>query len=74
MVFDRGAAFGYHNALDYQIVVNWVIAEHKSQGLFQMDAGKHDQEQFWLLDAGSKDEGSRVDDLRHELKPEKETR
>src|SRR5262249_33720708 len=34
-VFDRAAAFGYHDALNYQIVVNWVIAEHKSQGLFQ---------------------------------------
>jgi hypothetical protein len=48
--FDRTARFGYHDALDYQIVVNWVIAEYKSQGLFQKDSGKHDLEQFWTLE------------------------
>jgi LmbE family N-acetylglucosaminyl deacetylase len=47
--FDRASAFGYHDSLDYQIVVNWVIAEYKSQGLFQKDCGKHDLEQFWTL-------------------------
>ena len=50
LVFDRTAAFGYRNALNYQIVVNWVIAEHKSQGLFQIEYGKADSEQFWLFD------------------------
>jgi hypothetical protein len=49
LVFDRGTSFGYHDSLDYQIVVNWVIAEYKSQGLFQKDCGKHDLEQFWTL-------------------------
>jgi N-acetylglucosamine malate deacetylase 2 len=33
--FDRDARFGYRESLSYQIVVDWVIAEHKSQGLFQ---------------------------------------
>jgi hypothetical protein len=28
--------------------VSWVIAEHKSQGLFQNDYRKHELEQFWL--------------------------
>ena len=49
--FDRSTSFGYQNALSYQIVVNWMIAEHKSQGLFQNDAGKHDSEHFWLFAA-----------------------
>jgi len=53
-VFDRTGAFGYHDALNYQIVVNWVIAEHKSQGLFQMDCGRHDVEEFWILENGGK--------------------
>ena len=35
ITFHRDSSFGYRNALNYQIVVNWVIAEHKSQGLFQ---------------------------------------
>lgn len=46
---DRSAAFGYRDSLNYHIVVNWVIAEYKSQGLFQKDSGKHDLEQFWTL-------------------------
>ena len=46
-VFDRTARFGYRDALSYQIVVNWVIAEHKSQGLFQTAYGKHELEEFW---------------------------
>jgi LmbE family N-acetylglucosaminyl deacetylase len=49
LVFDRTASFGYDDALNYQIVVNWVIAEHKSQGLFQRDCGRHDLEEFWVL-------------------------
>ena len=49
LAFDRTTPFGYRNALNYQIVVNWVIAEHKSQGLFQMDAGRQELEQFWLF-------------------------
>src|SRR6185436_9132999 len=35
------------NSLNYQIIANWVIAAHKSQGLFQMDACRHDIERFW---------------------------
>jgi LmbE family N-acetylglucosaminyl deacetylase len=49
LVFDRTASFGYQDALNYQIVVNWVIAEHKSQGLFQRDCGRHELEEFWVL-------------------------
>jgi len=52
--FDRTASFGYHGTLDYQIVVNWLIAEYKSQGLFQKDCGKHDVEQFWELSRSSR--------------------
>lgn len=51
--FDRSASLGYQGSLNYQIVVNWVIAEHKSQGLFQTDALRHDVERFWLLAAES---------------------
>jgi LmbE family N-acetylglucosaminyl deacetylase len=49
--FDRRASFGYDKALNYQIVVNWMIAEHKSQGLFQTDSNKHDVERYWLFRA-----------------------
>ena len=49
MVFDRNAPFGAQPALNYRIVANWVIGEHKSQGLFQTDWGKHDAERFWAF-------------------------
>ena len=49
-IVNRERHLGYQGALNYNIVVNWVIAEHKSQGLFQTDCGKHNREQFWLFD------------------------
>jgi LmbE family N-acetylglucosaminyl deacetylase len=63
-VFQRTASFGYQNALNYQIVVNWVIAEHKSQGLFQSDYGRHQTEQFWLFAIGGHRTNPRLPDLR----------
>ena len=47
--FDRNARFGYRDALSYQIVVGWVIAEHKSQGLFQTRCRQDRFENFWLF-------------------------
>jgi LmbE family N-acetylglucosaminyl deacetylase len=67
IVFDRNASFGYRNALNYQIVVNWVIAEHKSQGLFQTDAGKHEFERLWLFKVSGEDARSRSRRLCDEL-------
>jgi len=49
--FDRNTPFGFNHELNYQIVVNWMIAEHKSQGLFQLSANKHDVERYWLFEA-----------------------
>ena len=40
-------------SLNYSIIVNWVIAEHKSQGLFQTEYGRHSHENFWVLDSGT---------------------
>jgi LmbE family N-acetylglucosaminyl deacetylase len=49
--FRRSQPFGFRDALNYEIIANWVIAAHKSQGLFQMDAGRHDVERFWRFEA-----------------------
>jgi N-acetylglucosamine malate deacetylase 2 len=46
--FDRNAAFGFQNALSYQIVVSWMIAEHKSQGLLQTWHSKDPKEYAWV--------------------------
>lgn len=68
LTFDRFASFGYRNALNYNIVVNWVIAEHKSQGLFQTDSGKHDVEQFWLFAVSGRAAAARTRDLDDRLR------
>jgi LmbE family N-acetylglucosaminyl deacetylase len=47
--FDRNTRFGYQESLSYQIVVDWVIAEHKSQGLFQTRYQQDRFENFWLF-------------------------
>jgi LmbE family N-acetylglucosaminyl deacetylase len=48
---DRRRSFGPDGRLNYGIIANWVIAEHKSQGLFQTE--KHELERYWLLDEGA---------------------
>jgi LmbE family N-acetylglucosaminyl deacetylase len=62
--FDRSKSFGYRNALSYQIVVNWVIAEHKSQGLFQTHCGRHELEQFWAFEISGATALQRITDLQ----------
>jgi N-acetylglucosamine malate deacetylase 2 len=47
--FDRNIHFGYQQSLSYQIVVDWVIAEHKSQGLFQTKCLQDRFENFWIF-------------------------
>jgi LmbE family N-acetylglucosaminyl deacetylase len=48
--FDRTQKFGYRDELDYNIVVNWQIAEHKSQGAMQHNMNGLDVEQFFYFD------------------------
>jgi N-acetylglucosamine malate deacetylase 2 len=50
--FDRRTPLDCHRSLDYSIVANWVIAEHKSQGFFQMESRRKTHEYFWLFEAG----------------------
>ncbi|HEV7516824.1 MAG TPA: PIG-L family deacetylase [Thermoanaerobaculia bacterium] len=48
--FDRTQKFGWKDQLDYNIVVNWQIAEHKSQGVMQLGMNRLDVEQYWYFD------------------------
>ena len=48
-ILDRTVKFGYANALDYKIIVNWEIAEHKSQGTVQAMMNEGDYENFWFF-------------------------
>jgi LmbE family N-acetylglucosaminyl deacetylase len=52
-VTDRAVKFGFKDVLDYRIIVNWVIAAHKSQGAFQMDMNRADREEFVILESGA---------------------
>lgn len=44
--FDRSMKFGFKDNLNYQIIVSWMIAAHKSQGAFQLNYNKHRFEGF----------------------------
>ncbi|MGB8846830.1 MAG: hypothetical protein WCC73_14185, partial [Terracidiphilus sp.] len=57
-VTDRAVKFGFKDALDYQIIVNWVIAAHKSQGAFQMDMNRADREEFVVLESATPSEAA----------------
>jgi N-acetylglucosamine malate deacetylase 2 len=46
--FDRNAHFGFHDALTFQVIVSWMIAEHKSQGLLQTMHNKDAKEFIWI--------------------------
>lgn len=53
--FDRGATLGFHHALNYQMVVSWMIAEHKSQGMLQTMYNKDPNEYVWIARNSSPD-------------------
>lgn len=53
-VFDRTRKFSFKNALDYKVIVNWEIAEHKSQGTMQLYMNEGDFENFLYFDINGK--------------------
>ncbi len=50
--FNRNQTFGFKNRLNYNIIANWVAAEHKSQGTMQllMQNSTGIIEQYWYLE------------------------
>jgi N-acetylglucosamine malate deacetylase 2 len=67
--FDRNSRFGYNESLSYQIVVDWVIAEHKSQGLFQTKCLQDRYENFWLFNTGASREDGKTATLFASVSP-----
>jgi N-acetylglucosamine malate deacetylase 2 len=47
---DRSKKFGFNNALDYSIIVNWLIAEYKTQGTTQTSVNRGGLENYWYFD------------------------
>jgi N-acetylglucosamine malate deacetylase 2 len=52
--FDRTQKFGFRDRLDYNIIANWLVAEHKSQGTVQLLMNSADIETFWYFDANDR--------------------
>jgi len=60
LVFDRGQKFGYRQQLDYRIVANWAIAEHKSQGTMQLLMNQGEREHYFVFDLSPPDAEARA--------------
>ncbi len=68
VAFDRTVKFGYKSSLDYRIIVNWEIAEHKSQGTMQLAMNMGDYEQFWYFALNGRDGMAKTKALFERLK------
>lgn len=55
--FDRNQTFGFNNRLNYNIISNWVAAEHKSQGTMQLLIQNSTGiiEQYWYVEMNGKE-------------------
>lgn len=65
--FDRTVTFGFNGRLDYRMIVNWVIAEHKSQGAMQRSMNRGDYENFWWFDINDSRRSEAVSELFRQL-------
>ncbi len=66
--FDMSVPFGYKNALNYKIIVNWEIAEHKSQGTMQLYMNHGDYENFWYFAMNRPEGKAKCEALFEQLK------
>jgi len=66
--FDKTVSFGYKNKLTYKIIVNWEIAEHKSQGSMQLAMNYGDFENYWFFSINNPDARSKCQKLFDKLK------
>lgn len=53
--FDLLQEFGLNDRLDFRIVTNWVLAEHKSQGLMSLLMNSIERECYWYFDLNEPD-------------------
>ena len=69
--FDRTQKFGFNDRLDFQIVGNWVIAEHKSQGAMQLNMSQFERECYWFFDVNEEARRRSVIELFERLRIER---
>lgn len=67
MQFNRAQQFGFNNRLNYKIIVNWLIAEHKSQGTMQLFANQGEKENYWCFSISGKNALTETKSLFHKL-------
>jgi len=67
-VFDRTQPFGHRGRLNYQILVNLLIAQHRSQGTMQLAMNRGQLERFYLFASNPEDAGERAAALFESLK------
>ncbi len=67
--FDRLQPLSPDGRLNYQIVVNWVIAEHKTQGTMQLLVNRGDLERYWLFEMNGAGAEARAEALFRRLEP-----
>jgi len=65
--FDNSMKIGHEGRLDYSIVVNWAIAEHKSQGTMQLLVQRGGEECYWYFDANGSEGRAQVTELFERL-------
>ncbi len=58
--FDRRSPLDSDSLLSYHVIVNWHIAEHKSQGTLQPLMNVWDLENFWIYSANREDGAARA--------------
>jgi len=60
--FNRNQTFGFNNRMNYNIISNWVAAEHKSQGTMQllMQNSTGIIEQYWYVEMNGIDRLSKT--------------
>jgi N-acetylglucosamine malate deacetylase 2 len=62
-IFDKTQPFGFRDKLNYKIIVNWLIAEHKSQGTMQLLMNEGDFETFRYFSVNPPEKINQVKEL-----------
>ena len=61
--FDRTQTLGFDDRLNFEIIGNWVIAEHKSQGVMQLRMSQLKEECYWSFDLNAEGSTAAVEAL-----------
>ena len=64
---DRTQAFGFNDKLSYQVIANLAMAQHRSQGSYQMLVGRWTSETFRRFALDAPDAVARTDELFRRL-------